>query len=250
MRPSASHRCATPAAQRLAAASQPRPLGLRPVHRHRAALPPPRRRAGRRAAAAAAAAAASASAAEQLARGRAKFDAGDRGGALRLWEEAAADASATTAQRVAAYYNATCVHASFGDVELAQITLRAALLGGLDFAAAVEDPAAVDPALVTLVASQQVRNRLRKFAEAAAKKAAAPAPPPPPPRAAAGGGAGSGAARPGLLADDMSGRLQTDLTGLDASALGIVRRVALLLAALSGLGVVLFFLGQKFMFVE
>jgi hypothetical protein len=236
---------AAPAAQRLATAAQPRSLGLRPAHRHRAALPPPRR-AGRRAAAAAAAA--SASAAEQLARGRAKFDAGDRGSALRLWEEAAADASATTAQRVAAYYNATCVHASFGDVELAQITLRAALLGGLDFAAAVEDPAAVDPTLVTLVASQQVRNRLRKFAEAAAKKAAAPAPPSPPPRAAAGGGAA--AARPGLLADDMSGRLQTDLTGLDASALGIVRRVALLLVALSGLGVVLFFLGQKFMFVE
>lgn len=62
--------------------------------------------------------------AEQLlSAGRAKYDGGDRMGALRLWEQALGTAP-TREQRLAALYNAACVHASFGDLELAQIPLK------------------------------------------------------------------------------------------------------------------------------
>ena len=114
-------------------------------------------------------------AARLLAEGKAKYESGDRMGALRIWEQALekvqpalSSATHTAAQsvtarrsgseegaalrrsrragrcppgrepaaahlpmqgptkeqRVSALFNATCVHASFGDVELAQITLR------------------------------------------------------------------------------------------------------------------------------
>jgi hypothetical protein len=83
--------------------------------------------------------------------------------------------SPTQEQRLAALYNAACVHASFGDVELAQIPLkdgeaglpavhaacwlvttyscRAAIYGGLDLAAALEQQ---DERYVKLRASAQV----------------------------------------------------------------------------------------------
>jgi hypothetical protein len=67
------------------------------------------------------------SAAPQAARlldeGLGKFNAGDRMGALMLWEKALAS-DPTAQQRQAVLYNATAVHASYGDIELAQITLR------------------------------------------------------------------------------------------------------------------------------
>lgn len=44
-------------------------------------------------------------------------------GALRLWEQALSTGP-TREQRLAALYNAACVHASFGDLELAQIPLK------------------------------------------------------------------------------------------------------------------------------
>jgi hypothetical protein len=210
-------------------------------------------------------------------------------GALRLWEDALG-AGTTPEQRRVALFNSTAVHAGFGDVELAQITLREAVQGGLDFRAAVEDPAALDPLLVKLVASQQVLIRLRKFNEATLKKAGARAAAPPP-AFAAGGGAGARAgasARAALLEKDLSKILETDMQGIDTSALGecaqaaaaaaaagcgglaghartpqlpndarspdqallrcagIVRRVAILLLALSGLGAALFYLGLKY----
>ena len=127
-------------------------------------------------------------------------------GALRLWEQALGTAP-TREQRLAALYNAACVHASFGDLELAQIPLkdggrgrllaagsaaraaaagrvewapallqcpplvesastasalrvpwlcRAAIYGGLDFAAAL---AGEDPRYVKMKASAQVGGR-------------------------------------------------------------------------------------------
>ena len=125
-----------------------------------------------------------------LAEGRLKYNAGDRMGALRLWEQAldrvgraaqavhpladswgwafACWASAPAArlrqrrcppqgptqqQRVIALWNAACVHASFGDVELAQIPLKEAIFGGLDFPAALAGTG--DPTLVKLQASAQ-----------------------------------------------------------------------------------------------
>ena len=58
-----------------------------------------------------------------LSQGRAKWDGGDRMGALRLWEQSL-DAAPTPDQRRAALFNAAAVHASFGDLELAQIPLK------------------------------------------------------------------------------------------------------------------------------
>eukprot|EP00894_Picocystis_sp_ML_P003354 jgi/Pico_ML_1/53871/g4340.t1 len=40
----------------------------------------------------------------------------------------------------AAYYNQCCCHTYFGDLELAQFALRDAILCGLDYAQAQEDP--------------------------------------------------------------------------------------------------------------
>ena len=46
----------------------------------------------------------------------------------------------TAPQKAAALFGNTAVHASFGDVELAQMTLRAAIGEGLDFELALTDP--------------------------------------------------------------------------------------------------------------
>ncbi len=108
---------------------------------------------------------------ELLSAGKVKFESGDRMGALRLWEQIPSKGP-TQQERVTAAYNQTCVHASFGDLELAQITLRDAVLEGLDFKRMLEDPEAFDEDAVRLRASQQVMIRLRKFAEAAIKAAA------------------------------------------------------------------------------
>lgn len=46
--------------------------------------------------------------------------------AMKLYEDALGEDGATARQRQAALYGSTAVHASFGDIELAQITLRGA----------------------------------------------------------------------------------------------------------------------------
>jgi hypothetical protein len=196
---------------------------------------------------------ASAEAEQLLSAGRAKYDGGDRMGALRLWEQALGTAP-TREQRLAALYNAACVHASFGDLELAQIPLKDAIFGGLNFAEAL---AAEDPRYVKLKASAQVLIQLRKFSERiAAEKARASSSPAAPPPYAGSSSSGSGssssskAGGKGLLGQDMSEVLSTDAESIDASIGGIIKRVAVLLLALSGLGVALFYLGLKYAFVD
>ncbi|KAL4445742.1 hypothetical protein ABPG77_008941 [Micractinium sp. CCAP 211/92] len=193
--------------------------------------------------------------------GSAKYNGGDRMGALRLWEQALQQ-SPTQEQRLAALFNASCVHASFGDLELAQIPLKEAIFSGLDFQAAV---AQQDERYVKLKASAQVLIQLKRFNEQILKaKAAGPAAPPPMKagRAAAAAGIGSGSAgggggRAGMgglggmnLKQDMSEVLSTDAEGIDASILGIVKRVVVLLLALSLFGTALFYLGLKYAFPD
>ncbi|EFN57418.1 hypothetical protein CHLNCDRAFT_142863 [Chlorella variabilis] len=193
--------------------------------------------------------------AEQLlASGKAKYEGGDRMGALRLWEQAL-EQSPTQEQRLAALFNSACVHASFGDVELAQIPLKDAIYGGLDYAAAV---AQQDERFVKLKASAQVMIQMRKFNEQVLRsKASGPAAPPSfgsGSRSSSSGGGGGGssskASGKGLLGKDMSDVLSTDAESIDASIGGIIKRVAVLLLVLSGLGVVLFYLGLKYAFPE
>lgn len=57
----------------------------------------------------------------------------------------------TVAQRQASFHGQTAVHAAFGDVELAQMTLRSAIQEGMDFEQALQDPE-----LVEITTSQQV----------------------------------------------------------------------------------------------
>lgn len=214
-----------------------------------------------------------------------KYENNDRMGALNLWEQSLKQ-NPETEQRIAALFNATCVHAGFGDVELAQITLREAVQRGLDFSKAIQDPTGVDEHMVKFIASQQVLVRLRKFDEATRKAMGAAAAPPPFSSASSGSSSattsaaakrplpdpaqyrssntsGSSAARSSvpssrtpsrtkasMLDSDLSKMLETDMQGIDTSIFGIVKRVLLLLAVLTGLGVGLYIVGIKYLFPD
>lgn len=185
-----------------------------------------------------------------ITQGKQKFQAGDRMGALKFWEDALKpEADADINQRKIALFNATCVHASFGDVELAQITLREAIQLGLDYIKAVQTPEEVDPSLVPLIASQQVLIRLRKFNESTLKAIGAASVPPP---TFSSSKASSTTAKrgPSILQDDLSRVLETDMQGIDTSVFGIVRRVFVLLLVLAGLGVALYLIGLQYLFPD
>lgn len=185
---------------------------------------------------------ASAEARERLAAGKVKYESGDRMGALKLWEDVPRYGP-DDQERITALYNCTCVHAGFGDVELAQITLRDAVLQGLDFKEVVANPQAYDEDAVKFVASQQVQIRLRKFTEAALKAAAAK-------KDAAAPRSSVRPTRKTLMQDDISEVLETDMTGIDTSIVGIVKRVIVLLVVLSLLGVGLWFVGLHYLFPD
>ncbi|KAK9803103.1 hypothetical protein WJX73_003826 [Symbiochloris irregularis] len=174
-------------------------------------------------------------AAEALQEGRKKYDAGDRMGALRLFESALKK-DPSVEERQAALYDATCVHAGYGDVELAQQSLRDGVTAGLEFDAALKDPDRIK-----LDAPPQVQIQLKKFAITVKKVRAAVSP-----TAAAAVPAkaqGSKVSLSSFLDADMSTMLRTDITGMDTSIFGIVRRVGILLAVAVGGGALLFYLG-------
>jgi hypothetical protein len=212
-----------------------------------------------------------------LAEAKKKYDANDRMGALNLWEQSLKE-DPENEQRIAALFNATCVHAGFGDVELAQITLREAVQRGLDFSKAIQDPTGVDEYMVKFIASQQVLVRLRKFDEATRKAMGAPAAPPSfssTPSSSTSSSSSSGSAagkRPlpnpaqysssglppsrasrtkaSVLDRDLSKMLETDMTGIDTSIFGIIKRVLLLLVVLTGMGVGLYLVGINYLFPD
>jgi hypothetical protein len=186
---------------------------------------------------------ASAEARELLAAGKVKYESGDRMGALKLWEDVPRY-NPDDQERMTALYNCTCVHAGFGDVELAQITLRDAVLQGLDFKEVLVNPQMYDEDAVKFVASQQVQIRLKKFSEAALKAAEAKK------NASLSRSSTVKPTRKTLMQDDISDVLETDMTGIDTSILGIVKRVVVLLVILSGLGVGLWFVGLHYLFPD
>lgn len=186
---------------------------------------------------------ASAEARELLAAGKVKYESGDRMGALKLWEDVPRY-NPDEQERITALYNCTCVHAGFGDVELAQITLRDAVLQGLDFKEILTNPQSYDEDAVKFVASQQVQIRLKKFSEAAVKAAAAKK------DAALPRSSSVRPTRKTLMQDDISEVLETDMSGIDTSILGIVKRVIVLLVVLSGLGVGLWLVGLNYLFPD
>jgi len=198
--------------------------------------------------------------------------------ALKLYEAVAARRppaeDAGDRERRAALFGATAVHTAFGDVELAQITLREGVASaGLDFEAAM-----TDPALPALVGATQIVIQLRRFnagllqkqaaaaaaqgragagvggapaAAAASSPRAAPArvpkkPPAPSPGAAAGANKGSIMDRDDLAA--ILGSSKGDRAAVDTTVRAVLQRVALLLLALVGFGAGLFYLGLEYMF--
>ncbi|KIZ05308.1 hypothetical protein MNEG_2655 [Monoraphidium neglectum] len=82
--------------------------------------------------------------------------------AMKLYEDVLAQDGVTTRQKQAALFGSTAVHASFGDIELAQITLREGIRNGLDF-----DQALADPDLPDFVTSPQMLIQLRRFNQTA-----------------------------------------------------------------------------------
>jgi hypothetical protein len=190
--------------------------------------------------------------------------------ALKLYEAVAQRKppaeDAGDAERRAALYGCTAVHTAFGDVELAQITLREGVASaGLDFEAAMADPTLPD-----LVGATQILIQLRRFngqllqkqaAAAAAGRpvgaAAAAAAPSSSPRAAAPPASSRGpkAAPPpsGSLMDrddlaSILGSSKGDVAEVDTTVRAVLRRVALVLLAGVGLGAALFYLGLEYMF--
>ena len=170
-----------------------------------------------------------------LADAAAEYASNNRMPALRLFDAALACASSRE-EAAAAAWGAASVHASFGDVEPAQISLRAALDAGLDLDKALAvRPGDSTGLLVPFRGAPQITSQLKKFASAVARAWAAPPPPPPKPAAVATGPGGRQSAVP------------ADLDGIDGSVGAIAVRVAGLVAALLGLGVGLYLYGLRFL---
>ncbi|GAB4823977.1 hypothetical protein N2152v2_011023 [Parachlorella kessleri] len=187
---------------------------------------------------------ASAEAGALLSAGLQKYVSGDKYGALTLFEDCLKK-DPSREDRLAALWNATCIHAYFGDAEVAQIMLREAVALGLDFEAALLGS---DPRMVKLQASAQILIKLRKFSQATAKSlAAAEANAAQAPPAAASSRQRSSKSGRSILTQDVSDLTKTEMQGIDTSMLGVVRRVAVLLVALVAFGVGLFYFGLQFL---
>lgn len=178
-------------------------------------------------------------ASQLVAKGQEKYGKGDRMGALKLFEQALKK-DPTIEDRQAALFNSTCVHASFGDVEFAQVTLRDAINCGLDFETAMKSGD-----YVKLNSSPQVIIQLRKFAQAANRIKAAVSTEASAPQLAKA--VSKGEIKPGDLSDILGTEIRD---GMDTSAFGILRRVLLLIVIAVVGGTALFFLGLKFAFPE
>lgn len=162
-------------------------------------------------------------------------------GALKLYEDVCDDKEATTVQKQRAWFGATAVHACFGDVELAQITLREAVKTGLDFEQALDDPD-----MVQIQTSTQILLQLRKFNQRA--QAALINRPAPPRMAASRPWAEVAAAPSGQDLSSILGSATSDQAAIDTSVPAILRRVALVLLVGVLLGTGLFFAGLEFLF--
>eukprot|EP00193_Tetraselmis_chui_P001952 CAMPEP_0177758314 /NCGR_PEP_ID=MMETSP0491_2-20121128/4118_1 /TAXON_ID=63592 /ORGANISM="Tetraselmis chuii, Strain PLY429" /LENGTH=252 /DNA_ID=CAMNT_0019274039 /DNA_START=51 /DNA_END=810 /DNA_ORIENTATION=+ len=173
--------------------------------------------------------------------GKALVTAGNRMAAIRVFEESLGEGP-TSAQKQESLYSIMVCHASFGDVELAQITLREALQAGLTLDAALSNPD-----YMPFTASKQAQIQLRKFAEIYSKSVEK--------AAAAGKGkrsnAGAAAQRKKTVQEllgtkDVSTMTSTTLTGIDTSVGGILIRVAVLLVFLILFGIAAYFIGLDY----
>ncbi|GMH44648.1 hypothetical protein BSKO_12600 [Bryopsis sp. KO-2023] len=175
---------------------------------------------------------ASAEAAKLISQGVEKYNSGDRMGALSKFD-AALTQSPSKKERQLAAYNSTCVHASFGDIELARFTLRDALNTGLDFEAALQDPE-----FLKFETSPQILIQLKRFSQSYEKSKNEVATKETPPEVKSFFD----------QADDVSDLLSTEITDMDTSIWGIVRRVLILLVIGVVMFIVLFYAGLEYAF--
>lgn len=178
-----------------------------------------------------------------LAKAKAKYEQGDRLSAMKLYEDALKE-EPTPAQKHAALYGCTAVHAAFGDIELAQITLREAVSTGMDYEKAIEDPSNV-----SIVASPQVIIQLRRFAQQVVRALANKAAAPPRPYSSGSSTSSSSSRRAGGQdLDSIVGSAKGEQAEVDTSIPAVIKRVVLLLLVGVGLGTALFFLGLEYLF--
>lgn len=175
-----------------------------------------------------------------------RYESGDKIQALNQYVAVLKENGITNPQVQKALFGATAVHASFGDIELAQMSLRDAIGQGLDFEGALNDP----QTYVEIVTSQQILIQLRRFSsqllknqEMAAIKLQA-----------------SQRSSPSLSSPRSSPRAtDLDLAALlskpnqqdmeiDGAVMGIVRRVVILVIVGALLGTALWFIGLEYLF--
>jgi hypothetical protein len=127
-----------------------------------------------------------------------------------------------------------------------QVPLREAIALGLDFEKALNSPV---EGMVPMKTSQQVIIALKRFARSYTTQAARE---PTTINPARGMQLTPAGIRSAMSQEDVSAILGTDMKGgdMDKSLGGIVRRVLLLLLALTGLGAGLFVVGLKFLFPD
>lgn len=128
---------------------------------------------------------------------------------------------------------------------VAQVPLRDAIGLGLDFEKALQSP---DPGMLKLKASQQVVIALKRFAKTVgtiAKERAEYNP-------VKGMQLTPAGVRTAMSQEDISNLVGTDMkgAGMDKTLVGILKRVALLLLALIGMGVGLYIVGLQLLFPD
>lgn len=126
-----------------------------------------------------------------------------------------------------------------------QVPLRDAIGLGLDFEQALQNP---EPGMLKLKASQQVVIALKRFSKTVGKIAKERAEYNP----VKGMQLTPAGVRTAMSQEDISNLVGTDMkgAGMDKTLGGILKRVALLLLALVGMGVGLYVLGLQFLFPD
>eukprot|EP01023_Acetabularia_acetabulum_P016164 TRINITY_DN17985_c0_g1_i1.p1 TRINITY_DN17985_c0_g1~~TRINITY_DN17985_c0_g1_i1.p1 ORF type:complete len:273 (-),score=25.64 TRINITY_DN17985_c0_g1_i1:1258-2010(-) len=162
---------------------------------------------------------------DEIKKGLYQYKSGNKMAALESFENSLKQ-EPSEGQSQAALFNATCVHANFGDVELAQVSLREAVIVGLDFELAVAQPSEL---MLQISTPTQILLQLKRFSNSVGQKQLSPKQPEMESPQSSPGGQG-----------DAENLFSTEVRGMDTSVLGVVRRVLVLLLVLSAFGIALF----------
>eukprot|EP01025_Chloroclados_australasicus_P055680 TRINITY_DN6802_c0_g1_i2.p3 TRINITY_DN6802_c0_g1~~TRINITY_DN6802_c0_g1_i2.p3 ORF type:complete len:223 (-),score=14.13 TRINITY_DN6802_c0_g1_i2:326-994(-) len=176
---------------------------------------------------------------QQIKQGLKQYKSGNKMGALDSFEKSL-NMNPSKEQSQAALYNATCVHANFGDVELAQVSLREAMVAGLDFELAVAAPQEL---MLQISAPTQILLQLKRFSQSIKQKRTQRS------KEIQASSVGKAQNTPEFsFSGNVDELFSTEVRDMDTSVFGIVRRVLLLVFALTAFGIALFYFGLQYMF--